>query len=634
MYISGINRRGIFFSTDALIALVVVFALVILFLPFYSFEMPMTSIHYDLLDGFSSLKIGEIDNNYVKQLISSGKITDVNKTVIEQIGEFYSSNIDDAKALTHELISNINSSENIGIWYGDDLLASINDTSYESASKVTVARQTISGVQKGNVSKGYVAKSWLSKISGKTTTLIVRGDLMCGGWRTNSGGTEYCGTVATNISYSFVVPANSTVKEALWLFEPSWVNQPQSLYINGVRVFSGTLQYYRVVNITNYVVVGNNTALAVSTQGGDDGASHIQVDFNTSIVQTYSLSNLTYFNEVRAKSVLYHEKSILITQPVSSMNVTLNVSRITTFQIRVGNKTVTIGTKTPVNGFVNFNNAEISAALTSSGNSYNSLSGKYIFLIARVGVDASGNNVFIGKNSYADIRYSSEVVIPFGSIDFTKVLPVTSYSSNLQSDFYRNLIWSFNLPVNSIPIVADWQLGWLSTSSGSTNSQSASANGYSLYQSPPNPYISAFSRFGYSPISGNNLLRNGTNNFTLQFGSNYGVSIGSSYGSLLYFVKSFVNYGDPKQKAVGGNRTISFEDGTSLKITIGNAADPWDPSLDAIDDAVDRLLSQLDSDSNNKIDVKLDQGNFQFESLDISNVPFLWSTEVQIRAWR
>ena len=123
------------------------------------------------------------------------------------------------------------------------------------------------------------------------------------------------------------------------------------------------------------------------------------------------------------------------------------------------------------------------------------------------------------------------------------------------------------------------------------------------------------------------------NNFTLDFGNNYGVSNTSSYGALTFFLRSFVNYGNAFEKAQGGTKLIVFEDGQTKNLQIGNFNDPWDPAKDAIDDAVERLLSQLDANNNGKIDIAIDQASIEIGNLDIAGVPHLWSTEVQVRIW-
>ena len=630
---SKMKKRGLFFSADAIFALIIIFIVVIMFFPVFKIGEKSGEIQYDIITSLSSLKIGEIDNPYAKELINSGNIKDLNRSVLEQIGDFYSENISLAAQLADEVLKTMSISENIGIWYGDDLIASRNKTSIESADYVSVARQTISGIRKGSPSKGYVSKAWLKKIVSKKTSAILRGELICGGWKNYSGGNEYCGAEAVNISYSFSIPSSSEINNASWLAEPSWVNQITTLYVNGIQVFSGSIQYYRLVDIKQYVHPGNNTALLIGAKGGEDGASHITVEYTTPELQTYALENRYPFYEVNSKSILYHEKSVLISSPIASMNVVLNVTRRTALQIRKGAQIITVGTKDPVSGFVMFSDGEIKSALLSKGINYSALSGEYLFFAVKAGVDQTGQNTQLGKGSYVQIDYAGAPEIPFGSIDLTEEIKIASYSSLMQGSFYRNILWRFNLPLNSIPIVADWQFGWLSTGAGSSSSQLALANEKPLYQSPPAPYISAFSRFGYTPNRLSGVLISGQNNFSLQFGQNYGVSVDSSYGSLTYFMKSYVNYGDAKEKAKGGRRNILFENGENVSIVIGDANDAWDPSIDSVDDAVDRLLAQMDADGNGKIELKLNQDNFEIESLDISNVPYFWSTDVQVRSW-
>jgi len=116
----------------------------------------------DIINVISSLKIGEIDNAYAQQLIAQGKITDLNKSVLEQIGEFYVSDIDIAKNLTDSILSDLNINENIGIWYGNTLLASKSSIPYGDAKNMEVERQIISGIKQGAGVTGFSARAFLS----------------------------------------------------------------------------------------------------------------------------------------------------------------------------------------------------------------------------------------------------------------------------------------------------------------------------------------------------------------------------------------------------------------------------------------------------------------------------------------
>lgn len=623
------RKKAIFFSTDALIALMIIFLSVAVVYPVIKYSVHKQDTSSDIVKILSSLKIGEINNSYIKGLIANGEIKNLNNSILEQIGEFYALDIGKARTLANSVFSNLNTTENLGLWYGDDLIASINSSAYETAQNVEIERQTISGIEKGKASKGYVAKAWLKKILSKESSLFVRGDMICGAYTKYSWG-DYCGSTTNNITYEINISNNSKIEDAIWLAEGSWINQYSKLYINNNKVFDGTINYYKILNVTSYLTPGKNQAVFYSTSGGDDGASHIVIDYSTPELQTFSQQKRFPFNIVKTKSILHYEKSIFIPTSISSMNVTINSSRDVTLSFRKGAKTILIGKKYPKNNTVFFSNGEISSNLTLNGISYSDLSNEYLFFILDIGKDNPGQDTILGGNSYTYIS-SAEIEIPYGSIDVNQEIPITKVDRNLQNTFYRYLVWTFYLPVNSVPVLADWQFGWLSLSG--VSSQKASANSIVLYNSPPNDYIPAFSRFGYTQERAPGVFKTGENNFTLEFGDNYGVSNEASYGSLTYFIRSYVNYGDAKGKARGGTRTIQFEDGSTKQITIGNSSDAWDPQNDSIDDAVNRLLAQLDSDGDGKIDVIIDQTSLDIESLDVSGVPYIWSTEVQVRRW-
>src|SRR3989344_7332869 len=127
------DKRGVFFSADALIALAIILIVVLIAFPLFEYSSLRTRIHEDTLVVLSSLKIGEIDNAYVQGLIAQGKINDLNRPIIEQIGIFYAENKTLAKNLAQEILNGIDTNENIGIWYDNELLALKGITSYEDA---------------------------------------------------------------------------------------------------------------------------------------------------------------------------------------------------------------------------------------------------------------------------------------------------------------------------------------------------------------------------------------------------------------------------------------------------------------------------------------------------------------------
>jgi hypothetical protein len=161
------NKKAAFFSADALIALVIIFMTLAVVYPTIRYSNYETPIQSDVTNVLSTLKIGEINkscvNDPINGLIAKGNITDLNKTLLEQIGEFYVKDSDTAKALASCILLDLNTTENIGIWYGNICVwNSTNLTGYNNAKNVIVDRQTISGIIEGKNVTGYSASSYLS----------------------------------------------------------------------------------------------------------------------------------------------------------------------------------------------------------------------------------------------------------------------------------------------------------------------------------------------------------------------------------------------------------------------------------------------------------------------------------------
>jgi cysteine-rich repeat protein len=156
------NIRGVFFSTDALIALIIILLTATIAIPIIRYSNYNTTIQSDIMNVLSTLKIGEINNNYVKGLIIQGNITDLNKSVLEQIGEFYSRDPESAKTLANSVLTDLDIKDNIGIWYGNTPIFFKNSSSYENSTNIIVERQTISGIHEGGNVTGFSTRSFLS----------------------------------------------------------------------------------------------------------------------------------------------------------------------------------------------------------------------------------------------------------------------------------------------------------------------------------------------------------------------------------------------------------------------------------------------------------------------------------------
>ena len=156
------NKKAVFFSTDALVALFIILLTISVAYPVLKYAKYDSGIQGDVLNVFSTLRISEIDNDYVKNLTSEGKILNQNNTLLEQIGEFYVTNITEARLLAEEILDELTINENIGIWYGGSLIAAVNNTPIETAKNIQAERQMISGIQEGESVTGFSGRAYLS----------------------------------------------------------------------------------------------------------------------------------------------------------------------------------------------------------------------------------------------------------------------------------------------------------------------------------------------------------------------------------------------------------------------------------------------------------------------------------------
>ncbi|MDP3765694.1 MAG: hypothetical protein Q8R04_04210 [Nanoarchaeota archaeon] len=85
-------KKAIFFTIDSLLASGIIITAVLLVSNFYLVEHQNVNVEYasqDLIKVFSTLTVSQVDNDYVKSLVSNGDITNMNNTILEQIGDFW-----------------------------------------------------------------------------------------------------------------------------------------------------------------------------------------------------------------------------------------------------------------------------------------------------------------------------------------------------------------------------------------------------------------------------------------------------------------------------------------------------------------------------------------------------------------
>ncbi|MEM4625784.1 MAG: hypothetical protein QXJ28_03415, partial [Candidatus Pacearchaeota archaeon] len=159
-----INKRGYYYSVDALIAVIIIFFVILSLRPrIEKPELPI-KIHEDLIFVLSDIRVGEINDSYFSYLIESGQASPRN-TLLEQLVEFYAKDSPHAELMLNHLLSGINLSYNIGVWIENKKIYSSNFTPYSLTSEVLTARQFVSGLKKsegGEEVRGFSSRAYLT----------------------------------------------------------------------------------------------------------------------------------------------------------------------------------------------------------------------------------------------------------------------------------------------------------------------------------------------------------------------------------------------------------------------------------------------------------------------------------------
>jgi len=167
--------KGIYFSLDALFASIIIISSILLFSRLYIEEVETThlsQLSQDMLGTLSELRLSELSNSYVDELVAGGDIKNINHTILEQIGEFWALNESDkAEKLINNLTEDI-FPHNLGysIAIGNEEVYSKN---FSSKKELTAARRMISGYEKSKPIKGSTSRAYLKSIQQKKFSSFV-----------------------------------------------------------------------------------------------------------------------------------------------------------------------------------------------------------------------------------------------------------------------------------------------------------------------------------------------------------------------------------------------------------------------------------------------------------------------------
>ena len=561
-----------------------------------------TNLNYlanDLPEVFSTLKVGDINNSYVTFLINTYQITDVNNTILTQIGEFYVENRSDLIML---MVTNI--TEDI-MPDTKSLNMSVNGEpvfSRQWAGKATLiqTRRMISGIEKAKPTKGFVARAIAVKTE-KNNTRIVMGDVISSSIRkdgTNQNNNRL------NVTYYVELPDQVSLLNSYWFIETSYISNNIRAFINGQFIGGPQQGAYTLNNLTtlHHLVPGKNNITSEFYWGGsapfagEDGASHFVVEYNTTndISQSLSMFPLA---RVSSNCSIEYKKPLFILGDIRLINVNLSVNaNYVTLRFNHVNGTSYLISKKNVSGnFVFWTDQEIKNVLEANKIYYANLSGKPFWF--NISLDTYKTQEPIAQarrildNSFVFIDHSEAKAL-YGFLDINQLVPNPTYQGSIGCEgnlgcFYQNSQWKFNKTNASNALMVFSQFAWLCLDCDDSTTQNISTNGVSLYSHPPNVMLKEITaRFGYK----SSYIRNGTNTYSLNFSDTYGINATNSLVYYTLLVPNMVSYGATFNSSDAAlldaqarlNQTlgqyVSAADISTDTVSVGGVPSLWGPS--------------------------------------------------------
>lgn len=339
------KKRGYAFTLDGFVAAGIIITGILLVSSLLSHRDKTEQLDYlskDLLQSLSEIKISEIQTTipYVQQKIADGTITNLNNSVLVQIGEFWATN---NKVMATELAS-IVINNMIPEGYGVNLSMG-QDTIYERSKTqkkdLMSSRRMISGIEEGKPLIGSTSSGYLRRVRDKPSSAYI----------------YYGGFVGQGNITRFIILENITVTSIRMELD---VGGPFYLKINGIQCNSSagpalftpvtgnmTTDIWNISHCKPYIKPGQNNFIISfdNINNAYIAGGYIKIDYHINQFQesTFGTTARTYLPGIDGIVNLFD--SFYVPGELHNLTVFMhykvNTTRFNnTFYLTIGNETV------------------------------------------------------------------------------------------------------------------------------------------------------------------------------------------------------------------------------------------------------------------------------------------------------
>jgi len=373
------KNRGMFFTFDAVFALMIVIVFVSVFSIIYisnlspqMYQERLSIAAEDAMNAVSNIKISDIQNEQViTDLRSRGVLAedDMNRTLIDVLGWMWSSQnatyLEAAENITENIFTKImpkNVQWALQIENDTIYCTSVNDVKVAAS----VARRMVSGYMKSQPSAGYVAKVFLKNIGGKgTASYIFYGGFVGEGNITSVVDDIPGDAVIKSIYMEMNAGSNFTLLVNGYPCGNFSKNSTEQIAVNNWTILGSDCLNHIALNArNNFTIVSLGTDISKSYIGG----GYIRIAYETS--RLLEPENYSRFYLPGIDGIINYYDSFYVPGNITSMSIHLEFYNNYSMYFNIGNATVLNNTGSNETQIVDITNATLAALLNYTLLSY------------------------------------------------------------------------------------------------------------------------------------------------------------------------------------------------------------------------------------------------------------------------